>query len=503
MSIMSRFRQQPKIIKELIGRVQLARPVWKRPVKSLDETRPDFEFYDKLRHCLAKGYELAGLFVQPTTETYAGAVLPTMPIAKLVPDEDTEQNDEDVERTNRLINRMLTHYHPLFLDVARDLYALGDQYIIISPDGTLVAISPDQVEVVADGREPHKAAKIIITTQTEEATFIDTYEPFIRTLEIKLKGANVVPDDDLFFVFPNLIGVLPVVHFANNRTTNEVYGSPVAAPLLPLLDLYDNLLMKMTDGGQLMGNPIPVIEGVKDVQETINLNKTEEDEEYLDVDGNTETRERIRFDLLSMLLLGDGGSFKFASPSVGFTSDVRAILKSLFLLILDFTHIPEFIWGGALGGSRASAETQMPPFTRFIDFLRTRFAGIGADTELGLDAQGGLLEVINIWLRWRRLTDARTVVAGVALHSVDIDLKDKNVHLQTLMWASGSGKLTDARALELTKLVHDPDDEVERAHEEADERAPELDANANGDFRRGMRGAANQGVVMDENGNAN
>src|SRR5690606_21588032 len=42
------------------------------------------------------------------------------------------------------------------------------------------------------------------------------------------------------------------------------------------------------------------------------------------------------------------------------------LLQVLFNLIVEGSELPEFVWGGAIGSSKASAETQLEPFIKWI-----------------------------------------------------------------------------------------------------------------------------------------
>jgi 2'-5' RNA ligase len=82
--------------------------------------------------------------------------------------------------------------------------------------------------------------------------------------------------------------------------------------------------------------------------------------------GETETNTYIEFSSKQVVYLGENGTFKYASPGQ-FTGDTMNILQIFFYLIIQHTEMPEFIWGGAIASSKASAEVQMPPFTKWAE----------------------------------------------------------------------------------------------------------------------------------------
>lgn len=453
-------------VKEIVGRVAATvAGLYNRAIVTLDRTRTDYKFWDNLRRGKARGYELGGLFAQPVTEIIASWVIGEGFTAAL----NTEEENERVDYTNDVLSRFLRGEMARLNLLYEDGMALGDQYVIVNADNSLSIPSPEQVDQVEDDLGNKIGFKV--TTKLEKATLIDEYRLDGRTLTIKRAGQS-----DEVQQYTNLIGRLPVIHFANDKGNNETNGRPIYERLLRLFRRYDDLLEKGLDGVELMGNPIPVFEGLENIDETIEANATQETETYFDAEGNVESRPVIRFDRLAALFVGKGGSFDFKSPATGFTEDMKNVLKLLFLLMLDSTRIPEFVWGGAVASSKASAEAQMPPFVMFIEGRRAKLEGIGADDVLGREAQGGMLELIDVWLRTRRLTDPQIVVAPVSITWPELIAEDETVKLARLDFAKRNNLITDETALTQLDLVDDPAAEVEAAQEEAKEREDEFAA---------------------------
>jgi hypothetical protein len=451
-------------VREIIGRYASQVAALWRPRISIDRTRTDYKFWDSLRRGKAKGYELGGLFAQPIVETIASWVLGQGFTATL----NTPHQSEGVAYTNNVLSRLVAAEIANMTLLYEDHLGLGDQYIIVNPDGVLTIPSPEQVTMLEDDHGQLTGYRF--ETKLEKVTILDEYRMDGRTLTLKRAGQR-----DEVLQYANLIGRLPVIHFANDKGRNEKYGRPIYEGLLRLFRRYDDLLEKGLDGVEIMGNPIPVFEGLEDIDETIDANATAEDETYTDTEGNSETRKVIRFDRLAALFLGKGGSFKFAGPTPGFTEDLKNTLKLLFLLMLDKTHIPEFIWGNAIASSKASAETQMTPFVMFITGRRQRLEGEGADDLLGREARGGLLELFDVWLRMRRLTDPRIVVAPVQITWPALVEEDQTQKLARLAFAKQHSLITDETTLTQLDLVDDPAGEVGDAQEEARERRDEFE----------------------------
>ncbi len=476
MTILDAFRRPKQVVAEIIGRVAVAVPIWRvyTAKATVDATQTDYEWWDKLRRGKQSGYEFGGLFCQPILQIVSAHVWGDGPQLALA---DGAGADADPETDNRaytdaLLGRWVAAQTGDMLARLQDLYALGDQTLIVNQvDGTISVASPEAVEVERDPLDWETVRKVTIRTRTDTVEIADEYRLDGRTVTVTwlkaVDGHQVGQKQP--FQFQNLIGRLPVVLLANDRGANETNGRPIYEPLRHLFSRYDDLIVKALDGAELMGNPLPTFEGMEDINETIDVNATAEDETYTDREGNTASRKTLAFDRLAAVFVGKGGRFDFKSPQRGFTEDIRNLLKSLFLLMLDYTRIPEYLWGGAIASSKASAETQMPPFAQYVTFKRGQLEGIGADDMLGAEARGGLLELADIWLRTRALVDPRVVVAPVACTWPEIMGEDEALQLEKIKYADGTGKLTAKTALELLDLVDDEATEIEKAREEGEE----------------------------------
>lgn len=450
------------VIREMIGRE--ARPsAGGRMVKSVDATIANYAFWDKFRRCAAKGYEISGTFARPITQILASWVMGegALRIALETPADDADPLAERITYTNGLLADFVSRTGSDLLGMIEDLYALGDQYLIVNADGTISIPSPETVTMERDAVDYRTVLAYTVTTELEAATITDRYTATERTVTIKIKQGNRTETQ----VYDNLIGVIPVVHWANDRGTNETHGRPIYEGLLRIFSRYDDLIEKMLDGAELMGNPIPTLEGMKDPMETVALNGSKTDDDYTDDTGDTFPRYRIRFDALSTMLVGEGGAFKFVSPPTGFTGDIRSSLKSLFMLIMEFTRIPEAFWGNELSSARATASEQLKTFYKFIAGRRLAFQGSNADSP----ERGGLLRLADVWLRFKALADAQVLI-DVPLRAEWAALSQQDAQI-VREWAAllhDKSTITDATLVGLSGLVDNPAEEVERARQEAE-----------------------------------
>ena len=250
--------------------------------------------------------------------------------------------------------------------------------------------------------------------------------------------------------FENLTGRIPVIHFANDRSGNEIFGRPVYEALFRIFARYDNLLEKGLDGAELLGNPIPAFEGVEDIEETIAANANPNE---VHIDANGVESQVINWSNPQAIVVGKGGKFDYKSPRQNFTADVREMLKLLFLLVLEFTRIPEAVWGGELTSSRSTAVEQMKNFFNHIRARRIALEGIGGDTQLGAEPRGGLLELIDLWLRTLALTDRKIKTGDVTLYWEPLSDIPYPIKLKATQWAHGLGLLSSTAAMRNLDMV--------------------------------------------------
>lgn len=473
-------------ISEMIGREVYTPPLWKaRLTKSYDATQANYKFWDKLRRGKADGFELGSLFCRPLTEiitsftTGAGF---TMTLSDSV-----TASQARIDYTNQMLARFFSHQHRALSMMNIDLYALGDQYPVVNPDGSMSYISPELVDITTNPLDYRRVDSIAVTTRLDQFTVIDSYTDQNRTITVKNHGVSgSVPPPQ---AFSNLIGRIPIVHFPNDRGTNEIYGRPIYEALYRLFSRYDDLIEKGIDGVELMGNPMPVVAGLENIQETIDANTTQDDETYTDADGNLQTRQVIRWDKLGIMWLGKGARFDYATPPIGFTGDVRSMLKALFLLMLDYTRVPEAVWGGAINSSLASAEAQMPPFFQYIMGRRIMLEGDGADDDLGFVPQNGMYALADVWLRTRALIDPQIVVGPTTIKWPELDTANWDTMLKWTSYLRGIGLLDNETTLQLFGQIDDPVSVIEKAEDEADEKREKNESEGRDEFGNRLRDA--------------
>lgn len=407
---------------------------------TVDWTQSDYAWWSKLRRGKQAGYDLGALFAKPI-----GAIMSDWTLGGGV---QAQTGDDDVDAA---LADFLTSILDLLLVWDYDSVTLGDSYLAVSPDGTVDILSPDVVKVHTNPLNAREVWGYTITTKPDDAiTITDEYfvQPRAYRKVTVRRGANVEQERE----FPLLIDELPIIALHNEREANEVYGHPAFEALRRLFAEYDDIISKSLDGVKLMGHPIPVIEGAEDPEAERDNNKTSEETITLP-DGSTATVPVVDMALLSMLFFGKGVTFKFASPGA-FTQDAGRMLEYLFLLMLQHSRIPEWVWGGAVNSSKASVDAQAPAFERFIEGRRRNISK-------------PITALLRVWLKYRALTDRTVRALPVTLTWPEVLPRNEETAQRWVDMGLRYGWMTRETAARLSGVVDDPAGEIAAVDAEA------------------------------------
>lgn len=448
----------PQLVSEIIGRAvygpaQASLYRSRTAITTVDATVPDYAFYDQLRRGKQPGYKLGALFAKRIERIFTHWIFGRgVTVALAEPgNEDDENNPRTI--TDGLLSDFMQVQHGLLMTVKEDALGLGDQYIFVNADGSLSVPSPDTVEVERDPLDYRTVLRVTITTKLPAYTITDSYMPTERTVTVK-KGAEV----QSVTTYPVLIGRIPYVHIAHGMSGNETNGHSIHEDLLKLYDQYDDVIHKQLDGAKLLGNPILSFTGLEDLTAVVDANKPVTPETYIDQGGVEVTRPMLNIDSTSIMLVGKGGDAKFVAPPVGFSADTQQSLKTLFLLLLDRTGIPEFIWGNELSSARASSDTQMMQWAHDIEGMQK-------------GDERWLLDLCTIMLLYAALTEPGIVVDKLVATWPPVLDENQEMKLKAIEMAVAANLLTRKTHLELLQLVDDAAEEVAQAEEEAQARA--------------------------------
>ena len=323
-----------------------------------DWGQTDYRFWDRARRCKIQGLELAGLFLRPLESKKAAWVMGKPPKLKV----DSEQGREK-------LNEWWRDHHSRIQRTFQESVGLGDCYMVINADLSVTIIPPDVVDPIVDDADFSKKLGYRITEVYphptrigDTQTIIDEYTAEKRVRIVRQNGIDVKRT-----TFPNLIKRNPMVKISNNRGSNEEYGHPEGEAILEALHSYGDTFAYAHSGNKRQGRPTPVISEMGDVAQIEAFwNRFGTTRTQTLPDGTTQTYIELNLDADNVLTLGGTAKFAYVAPG-SFTKDTEVLLGLLFYLILQHTEYPEFIWGNAIASSKASADSQMEPFSKWVE----------------------------------------------------------------------------------------------------------------------------------------
>lgn len=411
----------------------------------------DYAFWDRARKGRAGGLEIAGAFLKPLENKISTWAIGMMPKFKT-------ENDELAS----LVAEWWSINMPKLLRAMRESVGLGDCYIVFNGDSSLTVMQPHVVDNIVD---PDDWSNVIGYRITESyshpdinglQTIQDDYYADRRERIIYMNGMEVRRRR-----FPNPLGIIPVVKIKNNASPDEENGRPEGEALIKILEWYNDVFVAALEGNIRQGRPTPVIEtddmeALASFWEKFGVNET-----YTDQEGNQQVKKVIKFNSDSLLTVI--GRFRYAQPG-SFAGDTEKLLGLLFYLILQYTEIPEFIWGNAIASSKASAESQMAPFARFIEGKRAELSWVRE-----------LLKIVVMWYSMMNVGIREDDV--VSIEYPELTNEDGRLTLDAVSTGLREGLLDDETALRLMPLdIDNPAAVIEAMRLQNEEEMDRLDA---------------------------
>lgn len=422
---------------------------WQRTPAN-DWSRPDYDYWRRAYRAQVKGLELSGLLIKPLVSKTAGWVLGRPPQFKF-----------ENEATGERFAEWFAENHPDVLSAYKDSVKLGDAFIVVNADATLTLIPPQCVyPLISDVDYSQQIGWRIVQTFTHpdytarKMTVVDEFTAVSRVRYMEIDGRQSERTE-----YPNLSGVISVIHIPNNREAGETFGRPEAEALPNVLQRYGVIIEAGIEGNELQGRPTPVLsfEDKGDLDTFWDLYGETETQTL--PDGTTENSTVLSVDLQKLLTVS-GATFSYESPG-SFIGDAVRLLEIMFYLILEHTELPEFVFGNAISSSKASAESQMPVFARFIEMKQ------GAAVDW-------LKQLAEAALAMLSLTEPGIVVESPGVQWEALTTDDGQLTLQALQWAYTEGLIDDHTALQLAPLdIEDIDGVLEQAQKEQKKKFPE------------------------------
>jgi hypothetical protein len=411
-----------------------------------DWSRSDYDYWRRAYYCRARGLELSGLFIKPLVSKISGWALGRPPGFKLT--------DED---SRKALDAWWDTHHAQILKAFRQALKQADSFIVVNSDLSLTLVRPDCVDPLVAEDDYSRIIgwrMTMVTTHPERLDRITIIDEYYADRRVHRTERNAIPIEET--VYPNLIGRVPVIHIANQTDDGEVFGHAEAEALVELLHRYGEILEAAVEGNKLQGRPTPVLtfETTTDMDRFWEDNGTTSRQTL--PDGTTETYKTLAVDLTQLLTVS-GAEFQYASPGQ-FAGDTAQLLELMFYLLLEHTELPEFIFGNAIASSKASAETQMPVFEKFIEERRGQ---VGE----------WLLELAGIVLAYLALVEpgvSADEAPALQWHKLT---QDGKLTLDTITWALAEGLIDRRTALMLAPVeVEDIDAVLATAEQESQAR---------------------------------
>lgn len=413
-----------------------------------DWGRSDYDWWRRAYYCRVRGLEISGLLIKPLVSKVAAWTLGRAPEWRC-----------ESEASQEALTAWWDDHHAEVLRAYRAALKQGDAFVVVNADLTLTIVQPDTVDpiVAEDDYSRIVGWRItqVIDHPTETArrmTITDEYYADRRVQRIEMPG--VAAEER---VYRNLLGRLPVVHIANSPQDGETFGHPEAEAAVEVLHRYGEMFEAAIEGNIDQGRPTPFLSFDDRVDLDRFVQKYGRSETQILPNGESQTVDWLDVDL-STLLAVSGATFGYKSPAP-FTEDTGRLLELCFYLFLEHTELPEFVLGNAIASSRASAETQMPVFEKFIEGKRAEISGWLTELAeivlglLALTTPGVTAETPTI--QWQKLT------------------QDERLVLDALIWAYTEGLIDRRTALMLAPIdVEDIDGVLEAAEAEMVARTP-------------------------------
>lgn len=415
--------------------------------QNVDMNQSDYRYWDQTRRGQTRGLEIAGLFLEPLVDKIASWTLGQAP----------RWSATGNARAEKRLNEWWGKSHSKIVRAWKEALALGDCYLVVNGDMSLTVVPPNMMTPFPDPDDYSKpfgwrlSRKIPHPIQIDKSqTVEDWFFPDVRYHVVRDGNGMIVGEAQKY---PNPIGRVPVIKVSNLKGADEFFGRPEGAALLNLLVRYNDVLETALLGNIRQGRPTPVINSMGTMaQVTAFWEQFGRRETRTDPDtGEATTYYVIDFDPDTLMTLGGDAEFKYEAPG-SFSQDTVNLLEIMFYLILQHSQVPEFIWGAAIGSSKASAESQIEPFVKWI--LKRRGEAMGWVSEL--------MEVVTAYMSYYEY-GMRSVQPNAIWRP--IASSDGRLTLDTIIWAWTKGLIDDDRARWLLPVGADLSDQktIERA----------------------------------------
>ncbi|MNW34021.1 Phage portal protein, SPP1 Gp6-like [compost metagenome] len=339
----------------------------------LDSRRVDYTLARSLYDNDAESYKLGAGFCRPIINVKAGFMgVPSFH------SEDGAAKEVVNEFFNDQTSKMNRTHKKALLE--------GDCFVWIRRETTDAALYPEMgsrlVYTIIPNEEVNSINRNPMTGQVEEYILVSNMEWTDETgssrntkvtqwisaerRKIRLEG-DLIPGFPAEHEEPNLLGFIPIEHFANEKDETRLFGQSELEAIEPFLKAYHDVMLHGLQGSKMHSTPRLKF-NLKDVAAFLRNNFGIEDPAKYAQEGRT-----ITLDGKEFLIMTEGEDAGFIEVRSS-TGDAASLLKLIFYCIVAVSETPEFVLGVHTPSSLSSVQEQMPVFVRNISRKRGDFA---------------------------------------------------------------------------------------------------------------------------------
>lgn len=449
--------------------------------KTIDYTRNDYDLYRSLYYGVSMGGQandmlIGAMFAKPIINSAAGFILGDNFTVDLGDEKytDTEQDINDWIDSNQ---STILHF---VIHGLRD----GDSYLYVDEYGNVEEVDAKGVTVILDPqtgvvigydieekytlRTNGTDEKIVVVKQYRTDSVKYTQYPDNQAKRDKgtviynkvytTEGPVTPTENQEFFLGDIVHRPLPIIHFANDQEPRSAYGNSELLNCLMGIRNYHAVVANATKGVINNANPIPVMRGVKNAEQIARQSNVNEDEDFDDY--------KVNWSPDSILFLENVEADAKYIQANGFMDDTGKLLEYYFMLIVEASETPEFVFGTAVSSSKASVSEQLPIVVAKTTRKRAQLSKpLTSLIESYIDRQIRLSNPLYL--------PFKSVTPDITIAYPDIINEDKTLTLEIVKYLNEAGILSDETSLKLllNEKIADIEEELTTAREDNESQA--------------------------------
>lgn len=196
--------------------------------------------------------------------------------------------------------------------------------------------------------------------QYDTPTAIDQRTSIVCTVTKNTIKTVILGSINKTIIAKNVLGIIPLVHFSNDKDTDELYGHSEIEPIEPQLKFYHNLTYEAGSAQSRDGHPKLKVTTNKPKQWLAN-NFGDGAYENLVKNGGT-----ISMGDRDLFINGEGDDVKYLYLNKT-TGDYGELSGTTFMNIVEGSETPEINFGANIGTSLASVKEYRPVWIKKIE----------------------------------------------------------------------------------------------------------------------------------------